>query len=254
MARLWRVHHPGLPARPGASIELAPGEARHVCRVLRLEPGDPIAVFDGEGSEWRAVIESAERQRVSVKLEAPVAGAVEPETEVTLFQGLCRAERMEWLVQKATEVGVSAVMAVATERSGRRSVTDHRLSRWQRIAVEACKQSGRRRVPLIDVRDTLPALPSAGTRALLLDAARGTPALADVCANEAKAPPRVWLAVGPEGGFEPQEIAAWTRKGWVRAGLGPRTLRADTAGVVAATIVLHRWADLGAGSRPGNEC
>jgi 16S rRNA (uracil1498-N3)-methyltransferase len=254
MGRLWRVHHPGLPTSPGASFELVADEARHVCRVLRLKPGDRIAVFDGEGSEWQAVIERAEGERVSVTLKTAVAGAVEPAMEVVLFQGLCRAERMEWLVQKATEVGISAVLAIATERPGRKVVTDHRLARWRRIAVEACKQSGRRCVPRVDVYTALPASPSTGTLGLLLDAEPGTPPLADVCAPEAAPPPRVWLAVGPEGGFEPHEINAWARQGWQRVGLGPRTLRADTAGVVVAAIVLHRWADLGTGSPPAGDC
>jgi 16S rRNA (uracil1498-N3)-methyltransferase len=254
MARLWRVHHPGLPTIPGASFELSADEALHVCRVLRLKVGERIAVFDGEGSEWCAVIEKMECERVSVKLEAAVAAAVEPAIEVVLFQGLCKAERMEWLVQKATEVGVSAVQAIATERSGRHTVTDHRLARWRRIAVEACKQSGRRCVPSVDVCTALPARPSTGTLGLLLDSARGAPPLADVCADEKVPPPRVWLVVGPEGGLAPREIDAWTRDGWRRVGLGPRTLRADTAGVVAAAIVLHRWADLGSGSPPADEC
>lgn len=254
MARVWRVHHPGFCASPGASLDLPAEEARHVCRVLRLKPGDPIAVFDGEGSEWRAVIERAERERVSVRLEAAIAGAVEPAMEVFLFQGLCRAERMEWVVQKATEVGVWAVRAVAAQRSGRQPVTDHRLARWRRIAVEACKQSGRRRVPRVDVCDDLPGLPSADTLGIVLDAERGAPPLADLCAGRTEPPTRVWIAAGPEGGFDPREMDAAAREGWQRAGLGPRTLRADTAGVVAAAIVLHRWGDLGAGSRYGDDC
>jgi 16S rRNA (uracil1498-N3)-methyltransferase len=254
MARLWRVHHPGLPTRAGASFELSAEESRHVRRVLRLKPGERIAVFDGEGNEWRAVIDRMESRGVSVKLESALGAAVEPAVEIDLFQGLCRAERMEWLVQKATEVGVSSLQAIATERSGRHGVTDHRLARWRRIAVEACKQCGRSRVPRIDVGAALPASPPPGTLGLLLDAEPGAPSLADVCAAVPVPPPGVWIAVGPEGGFEPREIEAWARQGWRRTGLGPRTLRADTAGVVAAAIVLHRWGDLGSAFPPGPDC
>ena len=116
MARLWRVHHADLPAEPGAALALVPEEAHHIHRVLRLEPGERIAVFDGKGNEWRAVIEASEPSEVTVRLEIPLGEVVEPVLEVVLFQGQCRPERMDWLVQKCVEVGVSAVYPMVTVR------------------------------------------------------------------------------------------------------------------------------------------
>jgi 16S rRNA (uracil1498-N3)-methyltransferase len=238
----------------GASFDLPGDEARHVVRVLRLRPGERIAVFDGKGNEWRAAIERCDRGRVTARLEAPVTDPVDPALEIVLFQGLCKPDPMAWLVQKATEVGISAVFPFVSGRTGRLAVTEQRLARWRRVAVEACKQSGRRRVPRVEVCQALPAPPTPGTLGLLLDPAPGARPLADHC-DLASVPPRsVWLAVGPEGGFDPEEVASWVGRGWQRAGLGPRTLRADTAGVVAASILLHRWSDLGSGAAGGGGC
>jgi 16S rRNA (uracil1498-N3)-methyltransferase len=254
MARTWRIHHPELPAFAGASFDLTGDEARHAVRVLRLRAGERIAVFDGRGSEWHAAIERCDRGRVTVKLETPVTGVVDPALEIVLFQGLCKPDPMAWLVQKATEVGISAVLPFISGRAGRLAVTEQRLARWRRIAVEACKQSGRRRVPRVEVCQALPVPPTPGPLGLLLDPEPGAMPLADHCAALAGPPRSVWLAVGPEGGFAPGEVASWVEQGWRRAGLGPRTLRADTAGLVAASILLHRWSDLGSGSAEGDGC
>jgi 16S rRNA (uracil1498-N3)-methyltransferase len=254
MRRLWRVHHPELPGTAGASFELGPDEAHHVRRVLRLAPGEHVSVFDGAGSEWRAVIEASERKHVRLRLERPEPGAVEPALEVVLYQALCRPDRMDWLLQKVTEVGVFAVFAFATARTGAQRLTDHRLARWRRVTIEACKQSGRRRVPRVEIADGLPPSPPPGTLGVLLDPDPGVPPLGEFCAGQPPAAGGVWIAVGPEGGFESREVASWTRGGWRAAGLGPRTLRADTAGVVAASIVLHQWGDLGAPTPSGAEC
>jgi 16S rRNA (uracil1498-N3)-methyltransferase len=254
MARLWRVYHPELPSTAGASVELGESEGEHLSRVLRLRPGEQVAVFDGAGNEWRAAVLRCDRKRVAVRLEEPVSEVVDPEFEVVLHQGLCKPDRMDWLVQKATEVGVAAVLVFAAERTGPCTATSHRLARWRRIALEACKQSGRRRVPRIDSCQGLPVPPPSGVLCLLLDAGRSVPPLASVCAASGRPASGVWMAVGPEGGFESGEIEPWEEAGWRRAGLGPRTLRAETAGIVATSIVLHLWADLGAADAAHGDC
>ena len=253
MARLWRVHHPGLPAKPGAAFDLGVEEARHVQRVLRLKTGEPLAVFDGEGTEWRAVVVTSDRERVAVRLDAPITRPVEPSLIVGLYQGLCRAERMEWVIEKATEVGVAAVYVWTSRRAKPHAITPHRLARWRRIAAEACKQCGRRQLPRLEVCEELPRELPAGTLGLVLDPGSTALPLAELCRRQ-PSPRQVWLAVGPESGLEAEEIDTRPGAGWIRAGLGPRILRADTAGVIAASIILHHWADLGSGPVPQEPC
>ena len=177
------------------------------------------------------------------RLEQERLDSVEPRLELTVFQGLCRNERMEQVIQKCTELGVAAVHPVSTRRSDGPPPGAKRLRRWQRVAVEAAKQSGRRRVPAVDPRETPPRPDSDDLLAILLDSAADAPPLGRLLTG--KPARRVWLAVGPESGLEPDEVARWCAEGWRRAGLGPRTLRTETAGLVAASIVLHLWGDVG---------
>jgi 16S rRNA (uracil1498-N3)-methyltransferase len=246
MARLWRAYRASLPSRVGARVELGPEESHHVRRVLRLEAGEMIAVFDADGREWLATLLPAESEGVVVQLAREVRQDVEPPLEVTLYQALGRSQQVEWVIQKATEIGVAAVHPLRTRRSERFPVRPQRMERWRRIAVESCKQCGRRRVPLIDGCDELPAA-EPGSLALVLDPGGAAPPLAShlEALDEGAPPARVLLVCGPESGLDDGEIAAWCDAGWQRAGLGPRILRAETAGIVAATIVLNRWGDLG---------
>jgi len=242
LSRLWRVHHAELPSDAGSSIDLDSKEAHHVQRVLRLRVGEPVAVFDGKGTEWRAIVSDSVAGRVTLTLDAPLETDVEAPLELELFQGLCKTDRMDWIVQKATELGVAAIRPFVSRRSEAHRPNEQRLGRWRRIALEACKQCGRRKAPVVEPSDGLPGLPEGGTVGFLLDP-EGAP-LAEGCALLTGLP-RIWIAIGPEGGFEEEELRGWGAAGWIRAGLGPRTLRVETAGVVAAAIVLHRLGDLG---------
>lgn len=242
MPRAWRAYHPGLVAQRDATISLAPGEAHHVRRVLRLAVGETLRVFDGAGAEWSCVIERSSAGDVAVRLVEPVLAAVEPLCSVSLFHALSRPEATDWVIQKATEVGVAAIRLVAGERSEVGRPSPARLERWIRIAVEACKQSGRRVVPAVALLDELPDVP-AGVAGLLLDQDRGLPSIGSHLASREPGP--VALAIGPEGGFAPGEVALAHERGWCGVTLGPRTLRTETAAVVATALVLHRWGDLG---------
>ena len=215
-------------------------EAHHVARVLRLEPGGQLAVFDGRGHEWQATIVSCAPRRIDLRLERAIDTPVEAPLSITLFQGQCKPDRMDWVVQKSTELGIDAVLTVSAERSKRSVASPRQLERWRRIAVEACKQSGRRRLPRIEGADGLPPV-EPGTAGLLLDPAASTP-MGDALSRPAGP---VWIAVGPESGFSADEIAAAVARGWRGVSLGPRVLRTDTAGIVAAAIGLHLWGDLG---------
>ena len=227
--------------KPGERAVLDPDESHHVARVLRLKGGDGLAVFDGQGGEWDATIEEASRDRVTVAIGAARAGEVEPKIRLTLHQAIVRPEKIEWVLEKGTEIGVAAFRLVAAERGDVPPPSPSRLSRYGRIVLEACKQSGRRRVPSLAVG--VLAAPPPGTFAIVLSPAPGTEPLGAVL--NAPAAGEVWLAVGPEGGFMKAEIASLVAQGWKTASLGPRTLRTETAGCIAAAIVLHVWADLG---------
>lgn len=227
--------------KPGERAVLNPDESHHVARVLRLKTGDGLAVFDGQGGEWDATIEEASRDRVVVTIGAARDGEVEPKIRVTLFQAIVRPEKVEWVIEKGTEIGVAAFRLVAAERGDVPPPSPARLSRYGRIVLEACKQSGRRRVPSLAVGE-LPAQPPE-TLAIVLSPAPGTEPLGAVLNGPAAG--EVWLAVGPEGGFTDAEIASLVASGWKCASLGPRTLRTETAGCIAAAIVLHAWGDLG---------
>jgi 16S rRNA (uracil1498-N3)-methyltransferase len=241
MQRRWRAYHSVLPSTPGSSIELDEVESHHVRRVLRRRSGDRLCVFDGDGREWSGVIEEDAPRRVRVRLETELTDPIEAPIEIAIYQAICRADRMEWIIQKATELGVTAIHPLITERADAPVVTPTRLERWQRIAMEACKQSGRRRVPAIEPVEDLPAGESPAA-AILLDTRAGVPPLGVLL--DGRSAGAVWIAVGPESGFGEGETARWVDGGWRPAHLGPRTLRTETAGVVAATIVLHRWGDL----------
>lgn len=236
-----------VPASPGARVDLDPVEAHHVARVLRLRAGDALAVFDGSGGEWSATVDEVGRDQVRLVVGAPRPGDPEPPVRITLFQSLVRPERIEWVLQKGTEIGVSAFRLVSGERSEAEAPSPARMDRYRRILLEACKQSGRRRIPSLTegVLDD----PPPGVLGIVLDTALAARPMGAVLAG----PPaeEVWIAVGPEGGFADDEVASWASRGWQRASLGPRTLRTETAGSVAASLVLYAWGDLGpAPARP----
>lgn len=242
MPRAWRAYHPGLVAERGVTIELSADEAHHIRRVLRLAVGEILSVFDGAGVEWACVVERSAAQGVSVRLVSPVHEPVEPILSVRLFHALCRPEATDSVVRKATEVGVASIHLVPAERSEAGRPSPARLERWSRIAVAACKQCGRRVVPPVALVDRLPAV-DPGVRGLLLDPDPSRPTIGSSLAVGEPCP--VALAVGPEGGFAADEVARAIDGGWCAVTLGPRTLRTETAAVVAVAIVLHAWGDLG---------
>jgi len=244
MGRAWRVYHEDLPAAAGTEIELSRDESHHLIRVLRLGSGDRVRVFDGRGSEWRATVVEARRREALLRLEEPCASLPEPPLRLTLHQGLCRRDRMDWIAQKATEIGVAEIRFWSAARSDGPAPSGHRLDRWHRIILEAAKQSGRQRLPALRLESALPA-PEKGVPALLLDPSPGAAPLASLIAGAA--PREAWLAIGPESGLEPGERDQAAASGWTPAGLGPRVMRTETAGIVGAAILLHVWGDLGAG-------
>jgi 16S rRNA (uracil1498-N3)-methyltransferase len=218
--------------------------------ALRLRPDDAIALFDGQGNEYQAVLvqdpggESANGSRSAARILA--GGAVDREAcvAITLVQALSAQEKIDWLLEKCVELGVRRLVLAPSERSVVRldaARQERRLARWRDIAVAACCQCGRNRLPLVSLAENLgAALQLArddGAQAWILDPA----APAALAGATAGAAPRLACAVGPEGGFTAAELAQAESLGYTRARLGPRVLRTETAGlaVVTALLALH---------------
>ena len=244
--RLTRVHC-AVPLAQGAEVTLSDAAATHVTRVLRLHVGDRLAVFDGRGSEHHAEIGAITGGEVRVRLLERVASRPESPLAVTLVQGVSRGERMDWTLQKATELGVSAIAPVLCARSVVRLHADQtgaKLRHWQAIVVAACEQSGRSVLPELRTPEPLRAWlarPTAAGLRLVLDADADTELAAMPAPIGA-----VELLIGPEGGFDDDEIETARGAGFRSARLGPRVLRTETAGVAALAVLQARWGDLAA--------
>ncbi len=217
-------------------VSLPTSVAHHVDRVLRLSEGDPITLFDGRGSEF-----SARLVRRGAALAATIGAETRPLREsplkVTLLQCLVASDKMDWVVQKAVELGVARVQPVASRRAVVKLSAERaqrRIDHWQQIAVSACEQCGRNVVP--EVRPVLPfgqALTVADGRRLLLHPEGGQPIASLV--GDASSP--ISLLIGPEGGFDGEELVTAAACGFAAATLGPRVLRTETAGMAALSAL-----------------
>ena len=237
-----RFHCP-VPLTPGEEIALPPGAARHV-QVLRLQPGDAITLFhggiDGPGGEFEATVTRMGRSEVLARIGTHHAVEREAARAVHLLAGITANERMDWLVEKATELGVASITPLLAERSvlklkGERA--EKKLVHWQAVAVAACEQCGRNRVPTLHpaqtLADWLQAPPQDGQR-LLLSLRPGTQPL------HAAAPGHTGLVFlsGPEGGLSNAEEDLALAHGFAPVTLGPRVLRAETAPLAALAALL----------------
>lgn len=235
--------------RQGEVLTLPGAEARHAVTVLRLAPGARIAVLDGTGLEHEAVVteagaSGAGEPLLRARVVASRPRATEPSLELILLQGLPKGDKLDLVVQKATELGVSQIIPVLTERGVARPKAERvagKTARWQRIALEAAKQAGRGVVPDVltprPLADALQALPS-GCLLIVPWEAEQRRTLAEAAATITAGRP-VAVAIGPEGGFAGREIALLEEAGAVTVTLGPRTLRTETAGLVALSCLLY---------------
>ncbi len=250
--RLTRLHVDAALA-PGDVLELPPDTATHVAKVLRVRSGDPVVLFNGDGRESAAVIDAVRGSRVSVAVGESRLIDRESPLPVTLLQSIPRGDRMDFIVQKATELGVARIVPIFSERSVVRldhKQAESKCTHWRAIAASACEQCGRNRLPILDaprrLLDYLGAATITGTR-LLLDpdggsAARGAGGgAADDRIDGAAA---VEIAVGPEGGFAAAELDAFAVSGFLPVRLGPRILRTETAALAALVWLQTRSGDL----------
>jgi 16S rRNA (uracil1498-N3)-methyltransferase len=230
---------------PGALLSLPEQAAHHVARVLRLGPGAAVRVFNGDGTEWDAEIISSHKADVSVRVSDRHDRDVEAPLRVLLAQGISSRERMELTLQKAVELGVAEIQPLETRRSVvrlREERASRRVEHWQNLAIAACEQCGRNRVPVVHpiepLADWLGAIGrSRGeTRILLVPGA--TQRLRDL-----PAPAQVALLAGPEGGLAPEEQDLATACGFQPVRLGPRILRTETAAMAAMAAMQALWGD-----------
>lgn len=231
--------------RVGAVIELPDAVAHHAQHALRLRDGAAIVLFDGRGGEYAARLAAGRRAAAEVLAFDPVER--ESPLAVTLIQSFVPNEKLDWIVEKSTELGVARIVLAPTERSVAR-FDAQRLARkrahWREVAIAACCQCGRNRVPVV-----LDASTFAGALELAQDCEARlllTPGAGEALARDVRAR-SVAVAIGPEGGFTEQEIALAQRAGFVVAALGPRVLRTETAGP-AALVALQAIAGDLAGS------
>lgn len=242
-----RFHCP-FPLAPGAQVELPDQAAHHALKVLRMKVGDSVILFDGRGGEWRAElltakVSSGETARVAIREFS--AHDCESPLFVTLVQALPAGDKMDWVVEKAVELGVAAIQPVAAKRSVIRLSAERmakRVAHWNAIAAAACEQCGRNHVPVVapvlDLPQYLGGALAQNARRLLL-APEGTVALR---AQAFPAEP-VIVMVGPEGGWEAGELLAAQAAGFQAVKLGPRVLRTETAGLAVLAALQAQWGD-----------
>jgi 16S rRNA (uracil1498-N3)-methyltransferase len=231
------------------SLTLQAEEARHLRDVLRLRPGDRVHVFDGAGKEFECSIEESRKETAQLKVLAEVAPA-RPESplQLTLAVALLKSDKFDLVVQKATELGVARIVPVATKLADIRlrddSDADKRVTRWQRIALEASKQSGRAVVPEvthpISFAELVRAWDATGKRKLMFSEREGQSLLEMTDAHQQQ----VSALVGSEGGWTDEEISLASDNNWGVVTLGGRTLRAETAAIVATVLLQHLYGDL----------
>ena len=230
------------PLAIGENIELPKDAARHIM-VLRLSAGDTLTLFNGLGGEYRARITRIDRQQITVEIVSHSSREAELPYRITLAQGIPEATKMDWIIEKAVELGVSDIIPLAAQRSVVRLDKDRaekRLSRWQAIVISAAQQCGRNRLPHI-------ASP-AGTREYLrqttpshriLFSPRATETLSEWARRQK--PQDITLMIGPEGGFSPEEETMAEQEGIIFLSMGPRILRTETAGLAAIAAINALW-------------
>lgn len=245
--RLTRVHvADGL--LPGTVVELPRDTAAHLAKVLRARSGDEIVLFSGDGREFIGHIESVRGSRVTASVGNGRDIDRESPFSITLVQCVPRGDRMDMIVQKATELGVTRIVPVISRRGVVRldaAQAESKAAHWRAVMVSACEQCGRNRLPVIET--PIPLLhhlgSSSGTSARLVLEPDTRPCAADLEPGAAAE-----VAIGPEGGFADEELDALDIAGFVRIGLGPRILRTETAAIAAVTWLQTRFGDMRTGT------
>ncbi|MGC6368270.1 16S rRNA (uracil(1498)-N(3))-methyltransferase [Pseudomonas sp. K2I15] len=221
--------------------ELPEAQAHYISRVLRMSEGDAVQLFDGSGHEFHASLLEVGKKRVVVQVTETFAGQIESPLQIHLGQGLSRGERMDWAIQKATELGVNEITPIFSERCEVRlkdERADKRLQHWRQVAISACEQCGRSRVPVIHP----PLLLADWLKQAEADLKLVLHPVAEPLVSHAK-PASLAFLIGPEGGLTDGEVETAQGAGFHSARLGPRVLRTETAPVVALAVAQQLWGD-----------
>ena len=238
--------HVDLPLQVGADLALPERAANHLVRVLRLREGDACVLFNGDGHDYPARLAAIGKREARVEVLAREPVANESPLRIVLLQGIARGEKMDLILQKATELGVAAIIPVMAERTEVKldaERTAKRMTHWRSVVVSACEQSGRASIPGL---------------AQPLGLAQGAAAIAEDCMKltldllgedslaslHAPASRRVAVAIGPEGGWSPRDRETLRQAGFGGLRLGPRILRTETAGLAAIAALQSRFGDL----------
>jgi len=233
------------------SFAITGAEAKHMTRVLRMEPGERMVLLDSKGTRFQAVIKEVGRRHVLVNLEKPLPAPAPSPVHMTLCQSLLKSQHMDLLVEKTSELGVDRVLPFLSERTVVKVNGDKaqgKLRRWQEMARSAAKQSDRGMPaeigPLYFYDRMLAALAKEFALKIILWEQEGIRSLKELLRSNSPAP-RVLAMVGPEGGFTEREVKKAYEAGFVSVSLGRRILRAETAAISLVTIIQYEWGDLG---------
>lgn len=243
--RITRIHT-AQTLHSNTLVVLEPEPSRHLTRVLRLGVGDSVTLFDGSGGEYPSKIMAVDKNNVRVMTGSLLQRECESPLDIHLGIAISRGERMDWIVQKSTELGVTSLTPLLTEHTGVKldgDRADKKILHWQQIALSACEQSGRNRPPTIHPLQAL-------DRWLASTVAERKFVLhhrADTINEGDETPADIAILVGPEGGLSDNEIETAARAGYIALRLGPRVLRTETAPLAAIAILQGLWGDM----RPG---
>jgi 16S rRNA (uracil1498-N3)-methyltransferase len=255
--RLTRVFIDGA-LNAGGLVELTRDTAAHLVKVLRARSGDELVLFNGDGREYSGTIEAVRGSRISASIGAARSFDRESPFQLTLVQCVPRGDRMDFIVQKATELGVVRIVPVLSQRSVVRLDAEQAASKqahWRAVAVSACEQCGRNRLPAVEAPQPLlsylgalePQEISGEFLRLVLEperAIRASTAAAQALDVHDSAANGAQIAIGPEGGFAPEELEAFDLSAFGRLGLGPRVLRTETAAIAAIAVLQARFGDM----------
>lgn len=230
-------------------VVLPEDEAQHLARVLRLRAGDAVAIFDGAGREALARVLSVTPRRVSVEVVEPRAAAPEPRVALTLAQALLKSDKMDRVIRDAVMLGVTRVQPFASRRTEvpmKAVLKGGRRDRWERTIIASVKQCGRAVVPQVHDTQEFGALlesTAGGTRLMFVEP-EAHHDVADITSLEGQRPSEAIVLVGPEGGWDPQELADAAAAGVTLLSFGGRVLRADAAGAAVISVLRYVWRDL----------
>jgi 16S rRNA (uracil1498-N3)-methyltransferase len=245
--RIYQTHK----LNPGELFFLDAKASHHITQVLRLKKGDPLVIFNGSDGEFSATLDSYTKREAVVRIEKLFIREVESPLRIHLAQAICRNDKMDYIIQKAVELGVNTISPVSTKRSEIKLATDDRidkrLQRWKDIVISACEQSGRNQIPDINPLTPLSSWISSQTisdtselRFILTPHAHHEKSTLSAYSEPISS---VSILIGPESGFDPQEVEQALRMGFQPLQLGPRILRTETAALAAISTLQLKWGD-----------